>query len=175
MKTSITKMVVAIAIAFAATVQTSAQTTHLRNVELTAYNKIQVSIDTEVILIKSKRNHVTLVGDSAYIATIPVISEDGMLSMNYQIEPDAMLKKVVIEYTNLSHATTGGNGTYYFHNLEEENLVVFNPYANVVLSGNTDNIRIVSQEGVTDLTALNTQKRVLHLGESAMLVSNKAQ
>lgn len=168
-------MAVAIAIAFAATVQTFAQTTHIRNVELSAYNKIQVSIDTEVILLKSKRNHVTLVGDSAYIAAIPVISEESILSMNYQFEPDAKLKKVVIEYTALDHATTGGNGTYYFHNLQEDDLVVFNPYANVVMTGKTDNIRIVSQEGVTDLTALNTQKRVLHIGESAMLVTNKAQ
>lgn len=157
--------------AFATT--TNAQTvTHLREVNLTEFNKIQVSLDTEVIVLKSKRNHVTLVGDSSYIAGIPVLVEEGTLEFNYATEPDNMLKKVVIEYTDLNHVTTGGKGTYYFHNIEEDRLVVFNPYANVVLTGTTEDIRVVSQEGVTDVTAFSSKKEAMYIGESAMLVTN---
>ena len=175
MKRIFTHLALAMFTIFALNSQAFSQTTHLRGVELEAFNKVQLSIDTEVILLKSTRNHVTLVGDSAYIAAIPVISENGILSINYQTEPDFKLKKVAIEYTDLDHATTGGTGTYFFHDLNEDNMVVFNPYARVIMSGNTENIRVVSQQGVTDLTALNSQKSVLHIGDAAKLLANEAQ
>ncbi len=175
MKTLFNCVLPAIITIFALNTLAFAQTTHLRTVETNAFNNVQLSIDTEVILIKSTRNHVTLVGDSVYIAAIPVIVENGTLSINYQTEPDFKLKRVTIEYTELNHAITGGIGTYYFHDFNEENLVVFNPYARVIMSGNTENIRVVSQKGITDLTALNTQKSVLHIGEDAKLMTNEAQ
>ena len=175
MNTLFNRVVLAMITIFALNTLAFAQTTHLRTVETSAFNKVQLSIDTEVILIKSTRNHVTLVGDSAYIVAIPVIAEDGTLSINYQTEPDFKLKRVAIEYTELNHATTGGTGTYYFHKTNEDNLVVFNPYARVIMSGNTEYIRVVSQEGVTDLTALNTQISVLHIGDDAKLMTSEAQ
>lgn len=177
MKTPLKKLTFTLAIALATTFSTVAQTTHLRQVQLEPYNKLQVSLDAQVILLKSGRNHVTLVGDSSYIAGMPVMVEDGTLVFNYKAEPETKLAKVVIEYKNLDHATTGGVGTYYFHNLKEEKLVVFNPYANVILTGNTDKIRLISQEGVTDVTKLTANQEIMHIGDAALLVSNtvKAQ
>ncbi len=146
--------------------------THLRAVELTNFDKIQVSLDTEVIIMKSGRNHVTLVGDSSYIASLPVLVEDGILEFNYADEPNKKLSKVLIEYMEIDHATTGGAGTYYFHNIKEDRLVVFNPYANVKLTGNTNHIRVVSQQGVTDVTALISVEEAMYIGDDALLVAN---
>jgi|GEM_PF-1416849 len=175
MKKTVQKITLTVALAIAISVGSFAQsTTYLREVALTDFNKIQVSLDADVIVLKSQRNHVTLVGDSSYIASVPVLVEGGILEFSYNAEPNNLLQKVVIEYKDLDHATTGGIGTYYFHNIKQEKLVVFNPYANVVLSGNTDLIRVVSQEGTTDITALTSQKEAMFIGDSALLVSNDA-
>lgn len=173
MRTLISKIALTLTLLITLSISGNAQTTYLRNIETSHFNKIQVSLDTEAIVMKSKRNHVTLVGDSSYIAGLPVLVEGEILEINYNSEPNNMLNKVVIEYTNIDHATTGGTGTYYFHNIEEESLVVFNPYANVILSGTTQQIRVVSQQGTTDVTALTSTKEVMHIGETALLVGTK--
>jgi len=153
------------------TVADAQNITHLREITLQDFDKIQVSLDTEVIVLKSKRNHVTLVGDSSYIASLPVLVEDGTLEFTYAYESQNKLSKVLIEYTDLEHATTGGTGTYYFHNIKEDRLVVFNPYASVKLTGNTNHIRVVSQQGKTDVTALTTLEEAMYIGEAAELVA----
>ncbi len=174
MKNVIKNIALAVALFISATTTVNSQDlTHIREVALTDFSKIQVSLDTEVLVVKSKRNHVTLVGDSSFIASVPVIVKDEILGFNYETEPDYLLEKVVIEYTDIDHATTGGIGTYFFHNIEEDRLVVFNPYARVILSGNTNHIRVVSQEGITDVTALTSNNEALYIGEEALLVANK--
>jgi hypothetical protein len=174
MKNIIKNITLAFALSIAIISTSNAQDiTHLKEVALTEFNKIQVSLDTEVIIMKSERNHVTLVGDSTYLATLPVLVENGILEFNYAAEPKNRLSKVLIEYTNIDHATTGGTGTYYFHNIKEDRLVVFNPYANVKLTGNTNYIRVASQQGVTDVTALTTVEETMYIGVDALLVASE--
>ncbi|MCG8372501.1 MAG: DUF2807 domain-containing protein [Balneolales bacterium] len=173
MKTSMQKMALAIAMALVLTTTSFAQTTHLRDVELASFKQIEVSLDTEVILLKSTRNHLTLVGDSSFISAIPIIAEDETLSFHYQAEPENKLKRVVIEYKEIDRITTGGVGTYYFHKMNQDDLFVLNPYANVVLNGNAEKIRVISQEGSTDVTSLTSGEKIMRIGESAQLIAKQ--
>ena len=129
MKTSIQKITFAVLFALVTIIPTNAQQfTHIRTMELNPFNEIKLSVDAEVILLKSERNHLTLVGDSAYIADLQVTNDNNDLSFTYQEDGDQQVHRVVIEYTSLEKAITGGNGAYFFHKLDVENLEVYNAF-----------------------------------------------
>lgn len=171
MKNSVLRFASTLVITLALIVPAFAQqTTHLRTVELEEFDQIRVSLDTDVILIKSDRNQLTLVGDSSYIAEFPVSQNDSILSFSYNENESKQLKRVIIEYKELDRAITGGDGTYFFHKLSQRDLEIFNPFAKVVLTGRAENLRIYSEEGDNDVTGLIAGKMVLHIGDSATLL-----
>ena len=148
-------------------------TTYLRLVELDPYTQINMNVDSEVILLKSTRDHITFAGDSTFIASINVSQDESVLSFNYEKEPESKLIRVVIEYKNINTVTTGGNGTYYFHKLNEDNLSIRNPHARIHLNGDADNLTLVSVDGINDVTALNADKMFVQIGEKATLINRE--
>lgn len=169
---SITQILaVALLLTATLTTQTNAQnyTSSIRMVETSAFSKLNLDVDAEVILIKSSRNMVTLNGEESYISAIPVESTDSVLSLNYEKEADKKLTRVVIEFTDLEDVYAGGNGLYYFHKIESEGLEIQNPEATVIVSGWVGNIEIVSQNGTNDITKLSADKMYVKLGDQAIL------
>ena len=155
----------------ALSVPSYAQLTYLRNIEVNDFKEIRVSLDTEVIILKSKRNNVTLVGDSSFVYSMPVNDNDDVLTFTYNAEPEGKLKQVLIEYKDIDRVVTGGTGNYYFHKVDAERLDIFNPTANVYLNGNSDKIRVISQDGLTDITALKSKQGIMRIGEAAKLIA----
>lgn len=171
MKKSIIRIASALTLTIAMTLPSFAQeSTHLRSVALEDFNQVRVSMDTEVILLKSDRNNLTLVGDSVYIAEFDISQQDDILAFSHNKEKTVSLQRVIIEYKELDRVITGGEGTYYFHKLSERDLEIYNPYAQVILTGRTENIRIYSEDGENDVTRLVAGKMVLHIGDSATLL-----
>ena len=173
MKTSYTKFIVSLVVFSAVTLSLTAQeyTTYIRNVDVTPFTKVEVSLDTEVILLQSTRNTITLAGDSTFIYKTPVSVENGTLVLNYQQEPENKLYRIIIEYTDLDRLVAGGNGSYFLHKLDTDNLVVFNPAAQVYVSGEIEKLRLVSNEGFNDISKLRAANKFLHIGEYATLVN----
>ena len=172
MKTQVVKSVLGLVMVALFSIPSYAQLTYLRNVEVGNFKEIRVSLDTEVIILKSKRNNVTLVGDSSFVNNMPVQQKGDVLTFTYNAEPEGKLKQVVIAYKDIERVVTGGTGNYYFHKVDTEKLDIFNPTANVYLNGKSDKIRVISQEGLTDLTALTSKKGIMSIGESAQLIAS---
>ena len=173
MKTSFSKHIFSLVVFAAVSFSAAAQdyTTYIRNIDVDSFTNVEVELDTEVILIKSDSNRVTLAGDSTFIYNTPVSSVDGTLSFKYEKEPEGKLYRIIIEYTDLNRMVAGGEGAYYFHKVDLDNLVVFNPEAQVFVSGAVDKIRLVSNEGFNDISELKASNKFLHIGELATLVN----
>ena len=170
MKTNLFKTVMGFAMVIALTVPSIAQVTYLRNIEVDNFNEIRVSLDTEVILLKSKRNHVTLVGDSAYVFSMPIEQNNDVLSFTYNSEPENKLSRVLIEYKDIDRLVTGGTGSYYLHNVEATKLDIFNPAAKLYISGKLHKMRLISENGTTDISDFQSREGILKIGETAQLV-----
>lgn len=173
MKTSISQLVLSLVVFAAASMSAVAQeyTTYIRTVEVDNFDKIAVELDTEVILVKSDSNRVTLAGDSTFIFNQNVTVEDGTLSLNYDNEPEGKLYRVIIQYTDLDRMVAGGEGTYYLYKANLDNLVVFNPSAQLFVSGAIDKLRLVSDQGFNDISKLQATNKYLHIGDTATLVN----
>ena len=78
---------------------------------------------------------------------------------------------VVIEYKELESLTASGHGKFYLHNLKEDRLNLFNPEAEVIATGYVKNIRVISQEGKTDLRKLDYVEGITHVGTTAQLLN----
>lgn len=174
MKTQILKSVIGLVVVLALSIPTYAQLTYLRNVEVDNFKEIRVSLDTDVIILKSDRNQVTLVGDSSYVFGMPIDQKGEALTFSYTAEPEAKLKQVVIEYKDIDRVVTGGIGNYYFHNVDTKKLDIINPMAHVYLKGNSDEFRVISENGTTDISSLRLNKGIVKIGESARLLGTEA-
>lgn len=173
MKTSISQLVLSLVVFAAASMTTAAQeyTTYIRTLDVDTFDKVAVELDTEVILIKSDSNRVTLAGDSAFIFNQEVNVKDGTLSLSYNNEPENKLYRVIIQYTDLDRMVAGGEGIYYLHKTNLDNLVLFNPEAQVFVSGAIGKLRLVSDQGFNDISKLQATNKYLHIGDTATLIN----
>lgn len=176
MKTYIRITALAFALVISTVTSISAQyTTHLRTVELNDYNQVKINTDVNVILKKSSRNQISFAGDSISVFSVEVDQLEGILTLDYAKTEQDTLAIIIIEYSDLKKITTGGTGTYYFPEIQLDNLVIINPEANIHVSGYTNALRIFSRKGVNNLTDLISNKMILQIGDEATLIdpSNK--
>lgn len=143
---------------------------HIRSVELKPFNHVQLQNNSEIILIKSTRNYMFIQGDSAEINDIAFVEEDGILGIDI-LDSAFNSNRIVIEFTELNYATTGGNGEYYILNIDEDFLSILNPQATLTISGSANNFRLTSDNGYNDLSSLETKKDIIFVEDVANLVS----
>lgn len=168
MKDTITKITSAIILAFILSANSFAQDADfIKTQELEPYNQIQLSMDTEVILLKSSRNHLTLIGELDYINNMPISYKGDTLSLHHNEETAPKLRRVVIEYKDISKLETSGNGNYYLHKVDEDKLNIFNDNAKLTLSGRIGNVRIFSENGEIDATKLKSDQMIAQMGTKA--------
>ena len=173
MNTQFKKYILGLSAVAVLSVSANAQdyTSYIRTLNVDNFSNVSVDLDTEVILIKSDSNRVTLAGDSSLIFSKEITVEDGTLTFGYEKEPENKLFRVVIEYTDLDRLVAGGEGIYYLYKMDLDNLVVFNPEAQLFASGAVNKIRLISNEGFNDISKLQASNKFLHIGETATLVS----
>lgn len=148
-------------------------TSHIRVLDSLDFNKVDLAMDTEVILIQKPSTRVTLAGDSSFINTVPVSIENGTLSINYTAEPGKKLYRVIIEFNDIEQVKTGGFGEYYLHQFDLDQLVVNNPAATLSISGNAQQVILLSPAGYNDISSLEAPNKYLKIGEEATLVNTK--
>ncbi len=171
MKATIFKIILQITTIFAfvigLTVSVFAQNyTHLNSYELSSFEQLRMDVDTEVILVKSDKNQLTLVGDSVYVFNAPINQENGVLTFNYFETGGEELKRITVEYQDISRVSTSGTGEYYFYNMDAKDLKIFNNSAKVKLRGKAEKISIFSEKGDIDVTEFQTKHMITHLGEA---------
>ena len=175
MKTHLTHIIASLTIVLAASFGVAAQdyTSHIRTLDSLSFNKIEVALDTQVILLQTGRNRVTLAGESDFIDAIPVNVTDGVLSLGYEMEPEKKLYRIVIEFDNIEQIKTGGEGEYHILKLNLDKLAVMNPSANLTISGSAQKMMLVSPQGYTDISGLQAANKYLKIGDAATLVNSK--
>ena len=170
MKPTITTLVSAIVLALVFTMPSIAQkTSNIQLQDLQSFDEIRVIADAEVIITKSNRNHIKLIGESTYIGSSPYSIEDSTLKFVYVEDGLKKLEKVVIEYKDINRIVTGGNGNFLIEGLEEDQLDIFNQSANLTLKGQINNGRIYSPNGANDITGLRGLNIMAYIGEDAVL------
>lgn len=170
MKLTITKFTTAIVLAFVLTATSFAQDAdYIKTQELESFNQISLDMDTDVILLKSSRNHLTLVGELDYINNLPVTYNGDTLSLAHNAANAPELRRVVIEYKDIDQIETKGKGFYYFHKVDEDQLKIINNNAKLTLNGRIDNVRIISDEGEVDASKLESNQMIAHMGKTAKL------
>lgn len=170
MKNKITKITTAIALVFVLMTNSFAQDAdYIKTQALQSFNQISLNMDTEVILLKSSRNHLTLVGELDYINNLPVTYNGDTLSLEHHAENAPKLRRVVIEYKDISQIETKGSGFFYFHKVDEDKLKIINNSAKLTLNGRIDNVRIISDEGEVDASKLESNQMIAQMGKSAKL------
>jgi hypothetical protein len=168
MKDYITKITFAIVLAFVLTASSFAQDAdYIKTQDLNSFNQISLNMDTDVILLKSSRNHLTLVGELDYINNLPITYNGDTLSIQHNAENAPKLRRVVIEYKDISQIETSGNGFYYFHKVDEDKLNIINNSAKLTLNGSINNVRIISEDGEIDASKLKSNQMVAQVGTTA--------
>ncbi|HBX65233.1 MAG: hypothetical protein CL670_13455 [Balneola sp.] len=152
-----------------------AQVTHLRTFELKPFNEIVFDSETEIIIIKSTRNQLSISGDSTFIAEFEVENSENKLSFELDKDQSEKVVRVIVEYTTLDRAVTSGSGQYYFVKLDEENLKIYNEDGKISLRGRTDSIKIYSEKGENDFSNLTVKNMLAYLGEAATILEPKNQ
>lgn len=142
---------------------------NIQSQDLESFDEVRVIADAEVIVRKSNRNHIKLIGDSTYTGSLPYSLKDNTLMFVYEEDGQKKLEKVVIEYKDINRIVTGGNGKFLIEGLEEKVLDIFNQSANLKLSGQIENGRIYSQNGDNDISDLKAFKIIAYMGDNAVL------
>ena len=150
--------------------------THIRFIEIEPFNHAKLQTDAQVIFLKSNRNYMYITGDSSYINSFSVNTEDSTLTFKHEENGNEdLLNIVVIEYTDLNNVEARGNGHFYFHSLDEDKLEITNTNAKLTLRGKTNNIEIYSSKGNNDISELTANKMFAYMGEEATLQKAKAE
>lgn len=150
------------------------KTSNVQSQDLESFDQIRVIADAEVIVTKSNRNHIKLIGDSTYIRTLPFSIKDQKLMFVYEEDGQKKIEKVVIEYKDINRIVTGGNGNFLIKGLDEQKLDIHNLSAKLTLKGQTENARIYSQKGNNNILDLEAQKIVAYIGDEAVLTSQES-
>lgn len=170
MKRSATTILSSIVLSlFFAVPVTAQQSSSIQSQDLMSFDEIRVLADAEVIITKSNRNHIKMIGDSTYIGNQPYSIKDNTLMFVYAEDGEKKLEKVVIEYKDINRLVTGGTGEFLIEGLEENELDIFNQSANLKLKGRIGNGRLYSQNGANDITDLRGLKITAYIGEDAVL------
>ena len=174
MKSTITTFLSATMLALITAMSSMAQNANYEaSMDLKSFDEIRVISDTEVIIIKSDRNHLKLVGDSSFVFNMPVTQNDGALTLVYEENGQNKLQKAVIEYKAINRLVTGGKGSIHIQGLNEKELKVYNNTANLTMKGRTDNVSLYSQEGDNDISDLRAFKITAYIGDNAKLLRPK--
>lgn len=170
MKSTVTTLTSAIILATVLVLPSVAQQeNYVSSMEVKPFDEIRVISDSEVLIVKSNRNHIKLVGDSSFVSSMSVSQEDEMLALVYEENGQNQLQRVVIEYKAINRLVTGGNGRIQIEGLDEKELKVYNNTAKLTMKGKTGNVSLYSQEGENDISDLRAFKIMAYIGENAKL------
>lgn len=170
MKSSVTSLVITTLLALMLCAPSQAQeVTYTFSKSLESFDEIRALADTDVVIVKSNRNHIKLVGDSSAVFNLPVSLKEKALYIEYEENNDERLQKIVIEYKTLNRLVTGGTGSFHIEVFDEKKLDVFNNTANLIMSGKTQDVNIYSQEGMNDFSDLKALSITAYIGEKGNL------
>ncbi len=160
---------------FSITTSIAAQETDvLRNYPISVFTELQSQLNSEVIIIKSSRNNILVQGSNKSQEGIRIIEEEGRLAIFTDDNSIAQPSRIVIETTGFNSLVSGGTGTYYVFGLEQDNFRLFNPSANVTLSGSLKEVYLTSENGYSDLSRIYAEKEWVAVSEKASYVESKS-